>query len=234
MLSLQPVTPSLPTVEKSVATKIYLESYFDRVFRQQSGRALRRSKLEKELDQMMVSDVEKRRIREDWIAKESAYMRLLRHKVSLSTFYMIKTIGHGGISLCSKLFLLSNSCWCLVLPFFSNPHSSVRCRQTRSRKIHGNSLRYEDPSQGGHAQKGPRSSCARRTRHLDTGCRVGCRTVLDCKVDIQLPGELPSYWPVFDHIMPALSCLSNSILQDAEHLYLVMEYLSGESKFRVL
>ncbi|CAG8458599.1 792_t:CDS:2 [Cetraspora pellucida] len=94
--SLQNIVPSLATIEKSVATKIYFENYFYGILKKPSGRAKRRLQLETELEKMAISDKDKREIRQEWLTLESDYMRLLRKKITINAFQMIKTIGHGA------------------------------------------------------------------------------------------------------------------------------------------
>lgn len=92
----QNIVPSLTTIEKSVAAKIYFENYFYGILKKPSGRAKRRLQLESELEKMTISDKDKREIRQEWLAIESDYMRLLRKKITINAFQMIKTIGHGA------------------------------------------------------------------------------------------------------------------------------------------
>ncbi|CAG8437792.1 15524_t:CDS:2 [Dentiscutata heterogama] len=94
--SQQNIVPSLTTIEKSVAAKIYFENYFYGILKKPSGRAKRRLQLESELEKMAISDKDKREIRQEWLTLESDYMRLLRKKITINAFQMIKTIGHGA------------------------------------------------------------------------------------------------------------------------------------------
>ncbi|CAG8462571.1 8573_t:CDS:2 [Racocetra fulgida] len=93
---LQNIVPSLTTIEKSVAAKIYFENYFYGILKKPSGRTKRRLQLESELEKMAISDKDKREIRQEWLALESDYMRILRKKITVNAFQMIKTIGHGA------------------------------------------------------------------------------------------------------------------------------------------
>jgi len=89
--------PSVATVERSIAAKMFFEQYFDRLNKSGvTGRLKRRALLETELEGMPVSDTEKRAIRRDWMTQESAHMRLLRDKVSIDDFDMLRTLGHGA------------------------------------------------------------------------------------------------------------------------------------------
>ncbi|CAG8450160.1 17222_t:CDS:2 [Acaulospora colombiana] len=87
---------SLTTIEKSVAAKVYLENYFYDILKKPSGRAKRRLQLEAELDEMSLPDQDKREIRQEWLNLESDYMRLLRKKITINAFHIIKTVGHGA------------------------------------------------------------------------------------------------------------------------------------------
>lgn len=92
--------PSVATVERSIAAKMYFEQYFDRLRGSGvTGRLKRRALLESELDAMPVSDTEKRQIRKDWMGRESAHMRLLRDRISVSDFDILKTLGHGAFGI---------------------------------------------------------------------------------------------------------------------------------------
>jgi len=90
------VVPSLPTIEKSVAAKVYFENYFYGILKKPSGRTKRRMQLETELENMKIPDQDKREIRQEWLNLESDYMRLLRRRITINSFQMIKTVGHGA------------------------------------------------------------------------------------------------------------------------------------------
>ncbi|CAG8447624.1 8563_t:CDS:2 [Diversispora eburnea] len=90
------IVPSLTTIEKSVAAKIYFENYFYGVLKKPSGRSKRRNQLETELENMIIPDQDKQEIRQAWLNLESDYMRLLRHRITINAFHMVKTIGHGA------------------------------------------------------------------------------------------------------------------------------------------
>ncbi|CAJ0841516.1 14491_t:CDS:2 [Entrophospora sp. SA101] len=92
----QEIVPSLITIEKSVATKVYFENYFYNILKKPPGRVKRRLQLEADLEKMVISDKEKLEIRQDWLNLESEYMRLLRKKITINSFIIIKTIGHGA------------------------------------------------------------------------------------------------------------------------------------------
>ncbi|CAI2176676.1 4200_t:CDS:2 [Funneliformis geosporum] len=93
---LDQIVPSLTTIEKSVAAKVYFENYFYGILKKPSGRSKRRMQLETELESMKISDQDKREIRQEWLNLESDYMRLLRRKITVNSFQIIKTVGHGA------------------------------------------------------------------------------------------------------------------------------------------
>ncbi|KAK3825446.1 MAG: kinase-like protein [Benniella sp.] len=88
--------PSLATVEQSSSTKIFFESYYHRLLTNPSGRTKRHLQLERQLESMGISEAEKAGMRKEWLANETEYMRLMRERVSVNSFLMIKTIGHGA------------------------------------------------------------------------------------------------------------------------------------------
>ncbi|CAG8447034.1 5599_t:CDS:2 [Ambispora gerdemannii] len=92
----QEIVPSLATVEKSAATKIYFENYFYGILKEPSGRTKRRLQLESELEGMGIPEEDKREIRQEWLNIESDYMRLIRTKITVNSFHIIKTVGHGA------------------------------------------------------------------------------------------------------------------------------------------
>ncbi|CAG8437140.1 10451_t:CDS:2 [Scutellospora calospora] len=95
-LSLQNIVPSLETIEKSVSAKVYFENYFYGILKKPSERLKRRLQLESELENMTISDKDKHVIRQEWLTLESDYMRILRKKITINAFQIIKTIGHGA------------------------------------------------------------------------------------------------------------------------------------------
>ncbi|KAF8983876.1 hypothetical protein BGZ46_009333 [Entomortierella lignicola] len=88
--------PSLSTVEQSSSTKIFFESYYHRLLTNPSGRSRRRLQLERELESMGISESEKTAKRQEWVENETEYMRLMREKISVNSFLILKTIGHGA------------------------------------------------------------------------------------------------------------------------------------------
>ncbi|ORZ27638.1 kinase-like domain-containing protein [Lobosporangium transversale] len=88
--------PSLATVEQSSSTKIFFESYYHRLLTNPSSRSRRRLQLERQLESMGISEAEKALKRQEWLANETEYMRLMREKISVNSFLILKTIGHGA------------------------------------------------------------------------------------------------------------------------------------------
>ncbi|KAF9283633.1 hypothetical protein BGZ88_010373, partial [Linnemannia elongata] len=88
--------PSLSTVEQSSSTKIFFESYYHRLLTNPSGRSRRRLQLERQLETLGISEDDKAEMRQEWMANETEYMRLLREKISVNSFLILKTIGHGA------------------------------------------------------------------------------------------------------------------------------------------
>ncbi|KAF9090315.1 hypothetical protein BGX29_011545 [Mortierella sp. GBA35] len=88
--------PSLSTVEQSSSTKIFFESYYHRLLTNPSGRSRRRLQLERQLESLGISEDDKAEMRQEWMANETEYMRLLREKISVNSFLILKTIGHGA------------------------------------------------------------------------------------------------------------------------------------------
>jgi len=92
----QSTIPSLSTVEQSSSTKIFFESYYHRLLTNPSGRSRRRLQLERQLESLGISEQAKTEMRKEWMANETDYMRLLREKISVNSFLILKTIGHGA------------------------------------------------------------------------------------------------------------------------------------------
>ncbi|KAJ3116351.1 hypothetical protein HDU96_009814 [Phlyctochytrium bullatum] len=92
---------SLVTVERSIATKIFFEQYFDKLNRQGPvGYANRRQQFETQLQtQQSLPDDVKSTMRKVWHLQETDYMRRLRDRMSASEFETIKTVGHGAFGI---------------------------------------------------------------------------------------------------------------------------------------
>jgi protein-serine/threonine kinase len=97
----KPITPSLATLEKAVAARIYFENLYFPLLRQPPSREQRRLAMEKDMMEMRLSEVQKEQLRSRWRQNETDYLREQRRKIDVSTFVKLKTIGHG-------LFVSSN------------------------------------------------------------------------------------------------------------------------------
>jgi protein-serine/threonine kinase len=89
------ITPSLQTLEKAVAARIYFENIYFAILRKPPSREQRRQAMERELALMRISEEAKDEIRERWLQNESDYLRERRNRVDPSSFKKLKTIGHG-------------------------------------------------------------------------------------------------------------------------------------------
>lgn len=88
--------PSLTTVEKSVAAKIYFENLYYGILKKPQARETRRAGLEAELLALRIPESSKDDIRAAWVANETTYLRDVRARVSANSFTRLKTIGHGA------------------------------------------------------------------------------------------------------------------------------------------
>lgn len=89
------VTPSLTTLEKAVSARIYFENLYFPLLRQQPSREQRRLAMEREMEQLGMTDAQRTVMRERWRQNETEYLRERRAKVDVSAFVKLKTIGHG-------------------------------------------------------------------------------------------------------------------------------------------
>lgn len=99
------VRPSLETVEKSVAAKIYFENLYYGILKKPKARDTRKAGLEAELAALRIPESSKEQIREAWMANETRYLRDLRARVNVNSFLKLKTIGHGAfgvVALCKE------------------------------------------------------------------------------------------------------------------------------------
>lgn len=89
------ITPSLATLEKAVAARIYFENLYFPLFRHPSSREQRKESLERDMVQMQLNQAQKDFLRARWLKNETDYLRERRQKVDASAFVKLKTIGHG-------------------------------------------------------------------------------------------------------------------------------------------
>jgi hypothetical protein len=89
---------SQDTMDRSAATKFYLEK--NRADRQQEmeAREQRRKKLEEALEGAGLTEAQKTALRKDFQEKESQHRRMLRSKMDASQFVDLKVIGRGGFA----------------------------------------------------------------------------------------------------------------------------------------
>ncbi|KAI0775753.1 kinase-like protein [Trametes elegans] len=97
----RPITPSLATLEKAVAAKIFFENLYFPLLRHPPSREQRRVALEKEMAMMQLSEAQKEGIRRRWRQNETDYLRERRRKVDVNAFVKLKTIGHGAFGVVS-------------------------------------------------------------------------------------------------------------------------------------
>jgi hypothetical protein len=126
----RPINPSLATLEKAVAARIYFENLYFPLLRHTSSREQRRLAMENDMAEMQLSDAQKENLRARWRQNESEYLRERRKKVDASAFIKLKTIGHG-----MSEFILMLLC--------SQSSRGIWCRFSRAGEIFWKSLRYE-------------------------------------------------------------------------------------------
>ena len=93
------IEPSLATLEKAVAARIYFENIYFALFRHPPSREERRKAMEKDMAQLGLPESQKEQVRMRWRQNETDYLRERRQKVDVSAFIKLKTIGHGASSL---------------------------------------------------------------------------------------------------------------------------------------
>lgn len=91
----RPIVPSLATLEKAVAARIYFENLYFAILRQPPHREQRRLTMEKDMAEMNLTQEQKEFLRARWQQNESDYLRERRKKVDVNAFIKLKTIGHG-------------------------------------------------------------------------------------------------------------------------------------------
>lgn len=89
--------PMLRTVEVTTAAKIYLESHFSQLLTFPTSRSVRRRNFESHLQKRLSSEHDRRILREEWMQKETEYLRSLRnHSLSVGNYEIVKVIGRGA------------------------------------------------------------------------------------------------------------------------------------------
>jgi len=90
------INPSLATLEKAVAARIYFENLYFPLLRQTPSREQRRLAMERDMVDMQIPEPQREQLRSRWRQNETAYLREQRRKVDVTGFVKMKTIGHGG------------------------------------------------------------------------------------------------------------------------------------------
>ncbi|BGP02329.1 hypothetical protein NBRC10513v2_005977 [Rhodotorula toruloides] len=93
--------PSLVSVEKAVATRVFFEDKYHALLKKPRSREVRRALLERELAKLRLSDEQKAAARQAWALSESDYLRDMRSRVGIGSFVKLKTIGHGAFGVVS-------------------------------------------------------------------------------------------------------------------------------------
>jgi protein-serine/threonine kinase len=93
--------PSLSTIERAVAAKVYFETHYHALLRKPRDRDTRKAMLETELSRLNITDAERRNVRAAWALSETEYLREMRHRVGIGSFVKLSTIGHGAFGVVS-------------------------------------------------------------------------------------------------------------------------------------
>lgn len=89
--------PTLRTVEVTAAAKTYLESHFSELLTFPTSRSLRRRQFEHQIQRKIPSEHERILLREEWMRKETAYLRSLRsQQLTVGNYEIVKVIGKGA------------------------------------------------------------------------------------------------------------------------------------------
>ncbi len=128
----RPINPSLSTLEKAVAARIYFENLYFPLLRHTPSREQRRLAMENDMTEMQLSHEQKENLRARWRRNESEYLRECRRKVDASAFIKLKTIGHGMSD-------LSLSIWYVLIQSSRGIWGRFSC----TRKIDRQSVRHE-------------------------------------------------------------------------------------------
>ncbi|TEB37406.1 kinase-like protein [Coprinellus micaceus] len=97
----KPIIPSLATLEKAVAARIYFENIYFSLFRHVPSREQRRLAMEHDMETMQLTPEQKELLRSRWRQNETEYLRQTRQKLDPSAFIKLKTIGHGAFGVVS-------------------------------------------------------------------------------------------------------------------------------------
>ncbi|KAJ7647102.1 kinase-like domain-containing protein [Roridomyces roridus] len=97
----KPITPSLATLEKAVAARIYFENLYFPLFRHPPSREQRRLAMERDMGEMQLNQMQKENLRARWLQNETDYLRDRRRRIDATAFRKLKTIGHGAFGVVS-------------------------------------------------------------------------------------------------------------------------------------
>lgn len=93
--------PSLMTIERAVAAKVYFETKYHAILKRPRDRDTRRALLEKELMRLPLNDLQRSHVRAAWALSETEYLREMRQRGGVNAFVKLKTIGHGAFGVVS-------------------------------------------------------------------------------------------------------------------------------------
>lgn len=93
------IHPTVQTLEKAVAVKIFFENLYFPLLRHPPSREQRRQAMEQEMHIMGLGEEQKAMLRLKWAQNETEYLRDRRRRVDVSAFVRLKTIGHGWKSI---------------------------------------------------------------------------------------------------------------------------------------
>jgi hypothetical protein len=139
------ITPSLTTLEKAVAARIFFENLYFPLLRQPSSREQRRVAMEKDMAGMQLGESQKEVLRSRWRQNETDYLREKRRKLDPSSFKVLKTIGHG-MFLNQQKFVLSKFSSSYLLEFRFWGSRGIRRRIFSQRARYREILRHETGS----------------------------------------------------------------------------------------
>ncbi|TVU30396.1 hypothetical protein EJB05_22015 [Eragrostis curvula] len=88
--------PSSATKQRVAAAKQYIEKHYKEQMKHLQDRKERRCSLEKKLEDANVSEEEQHNILKQFEKRETEYMRLQRHKMSVDDFDLLTMIGKGA------------------------------------------------------------------------------------------------------------------------------------------
>lgn len=107
------IHPTLFTLERAASVAIFFETLYHALLKaprlldsSKAGnyavtRELRRLALEEEMTRQELSEAVKNKLRQEWLASETAALRDKRKRVDIKSFTKLKTIGHGAFGVVS-------------------------------------------------------------------------------------------------------------------------------------